>query len=87
MIIGGGSAGAVLANRLSDIDEWKVLLLEAGGDETIVTDIPGAVQYLQLTNVDWQYKTVPQAPNACLAFEGSRLVNSIKKNVAWKKCY
>lgn len=45
----------------------KVLLLEAGDDETLFSDIPGAVQYLQRTKIDWQYKTVPQ-DGACLAF-------------------
>ena len=53
IVIGGGSAGAVVANRLSEVSNWQVLLLEAGGDETIISDIPGAVMYLQRTNIDW----------------------------------
>ncbi len=69
IIVGAGSAGAVLANRLTEIGDWNVLLLEAGGDETILTDAPLAVGNLQRSSKDWQYKTVPQTANgACLAF-------------------
>lgn len=71
IVIGSGSAGAVVASRLTENSQWKVLLLEAGDDETIVSDIPGMAKFLQLTNVDWQYQTEPQ-PGQCLGLKDGR---------------
>ncbi|XP_046455615.1 glucose dehydrogenase [FAD, quinone]-like [Daphnia pulex] len=67
IIIGAGAAGAVIANRLSEVADWNILLLEAGGDETILGQIPLFAASLQLTNMDWQYKTEPQ-DNACQGY-------------------
>ncbi|KAK9497725.1 hypothetical protein O3M35_004393 [Rhynocoris fuscipes] len=74
IVIGGGSAGAVLANRLSEVKGWTVLLLEAGSDENEISDIPSLAGYLQLTNMDWQYKTEPppQESPYCRAMNGDR---------------
>ncbi|XP_039305528.1 uncharacterized protein LOC105194944 [Solenopsis invicta] len=71
IVIGGGSAGAVVASRLSEIEDWNVLLLEAGGDENEISDVPIFAGYLQLSQLDWQYKTEPQG-DACLAMENGR---------------
>lgn len=60
VIIGGGSAGAVLANRLSEDPHVHVLLLEAGGTENLISDIPLAYMTLQQTPMDWAYLTEPQ---------------------------
>ncbi|KAK2575515.1 hypothetical protein KPH14_011236 [Odynerus spinipes] len=70
IVIGGGSAGAVVASRLSDIPEWKVLLLEAGPDEPPGADVPSMVAMFLGTEIDWQYRTMGET-NSCLSNGGS----------------
>jgi choline dehydrogenase len=61
IIIGAGSAGCVLANRLSADPNNKVLLLEAGGpDKKLEIKIPAAYGNLHRTEVDWGFSTEPQ---------------------------
>ena len=61
IIIGGGSAGCVLANRLTEDPKCKVLLLEAGAaDKKPEIHIPGAYTKLFHTSVDWAFWTEPQ---------------------------
>lgn len=62
IIIGAGSAGCVLANRLSASGEFQVLLLEAGGpDKKLEIQIPAAYANLHRSSVDWQLSTEPQS--------------------------
>lgn len=62
IIVGGGSAGCVLANRLSEIGEATVLLLEAGGsDKSWQIQMPAAFGRLFKSSYDWAYLTAPQA--------------------------
>ena len=72
IVIGAGSAGAVMANRLTEEPKWRVLLLEAGGDETEISDVPALAAYLQLGRMDWKYKTEPQPGRACLGHANQR---------------
>ena len=65
IVIGAGSSGAVIANRLSEVAEWNVLLLEAGDDESIAGQIPILAATLQNSPYDWQYETTVQSSGAC----------------------
>lgn len=80
IVIGAGSAGAVVANRLTEIDEWSVLLLEAGGEETVLGQVPSLAADLQLSENDWQYKTVVLPSQACLAMIDKRCQKSFIQN-------
>ena len=64
--MGGGSAGSVLAARLSEDPQTRVLLLEAGGSPPFLASIPVFGAFLQQSPYDWQYETVPQK-DACKA--------------------
>ncbi|XP_072934514.1 glucose dehydrogenase [FAD, quinone]-like [Epargyreus clarus] len=71
IIVGAGTAGCVLANRLSEIPDWKILLIEAGVNENFVMDIPILANYLQFTPANWRYKTKP-SDKYCAGFENQQ---------------
>jgi choline dehydrogenase-like flavoprotein len=61
VIVGAGSAGCVLANRLSEDPSVSVLLLEAGGrDRSPNIKIPAAFAKQFHTKLDWDYATEPE---------------------------
>src|SRR6266699_1533798 len=61
VIVGAGSAGCVLANRLSEDPSVRVLLLEAGGkDRSPNIKIPAAFAKQFHTKLDWDYTTGPE---------------------------
>ena len=62
IIVGAGSAGCVLANRLSEEQDVSVLVIEAGPpDEKENIHVPAAFGSLFKTDVDWDYATFPEA--------------------------
>ena len=63
IIIGAGSAGCVLANRLSEDPDCKVLLLEAGGRDwhPFIHMPAGLARIANNRTINWDYSTVPEA--------------------------
>ncbi|KAJ4430046.1 hypothetical protein ANN_22254 [Periplaneta americana] len=59
IVVGAGTGGSVVANRLTEVPGWSVLLLEAGGEENFITDIPLMASYAQFLGFNWGYRTEP----------------------------
>ncbi|CAH1370065.1 unnamed protein product, partial [Tenebrio molitor] len=80
IVVGAGSSGAVLATRLSEVPRWKILLLEAGDEETDFSRIPSMVPYLQTSPMEWGYLSTPQN-KSCLGAKNRRCTASRSRSI------
>ncbi|XP_075156916.1 glucose dehydrogenase [FAD, quinone]-like [Haematobia irritans] len=71
IIVGAGSAGSVVASRLSENPQWKVLVLEAGEDPPIESEVPAMALTMQHSPYAYNYYTVANN-RSCLALENEQ---------------
>ena len=65
IIVGGGSAGAVIASRLSEDPSCQVALIEAGDRPPALSAMPIACAAMQLNpDTDWMYTADPVKPDS-----------------------
>ncbi|XP_033216411.1 neither inactivation nor afterpotential protein G-like [Belonocnema kinseyi] len=60
IVVGAGTAGCVMASRLSENPNSSVLLVEAGGYFDWISSVPLAAPLMINSHMDWAYKTEPQ---------------------------
>ncbi len=74
VVIGAGTAGSVVASRLSENPKHKVLLIESGGEESVQSDMPGMFHlgFFDKIMDEFHYKTVPQTSSFDRKFELTR---------------
>ncbi len=62
IVVGSGSAGSVVASRLSENDKYNVTVIEAGGsDRSPLIQMPAALSYpMNMKKYDWGYQSEPE---------------------------
>ncbi|KAF5295307.1 hypothetical protein FQA39_LY13172 [Lamprigera yunnana] len=71
IIVGAGSAGSVLANRLSENVNWSILVLEAGIEENYYTDVPLLAPFQTSTGFNWNFHS-QRSNKSCLSLKNNR---------------
>lgn len=72
IVVGAGTAGCAIANRLSENSKWNVLLIEAGHNENVIMDIPMFVHFMQGSEkLNWQYES-EKSESDCLGMTNNQ---------------
>lgn len=69
IVVGAGSAGSVVASRLSEVLNWRVTVIEAGGPAPLGTQAPAMYFNYPGTNIDWNFP-LEKEKHSCLARGG-----------------
>ncbi|CAK1546891.1 unnamed protein product [Leptosia nina] len=72
IVIGGGTAGATIAARLSELRDYTILLVEAGGDPPTESIIPGFHDAMKTSSVDWNFITTSDNFSSQALLNGSQ---------------
>ena len=74
VIVGGGTAGLVVASRLSEDPSQRILVLEAGSDlaEDPRVNTPGMFPVMLGSEIDWGFHTTPQVCSCSVTWWASR---------------
>ena len=86
VIIGGGTAGLVVASRLSENPSTSVLVLEAGADLTADPRVNIPIFYAALigSDADWKFHSSPQVKNVSVSIKGASLLISLVVGSQWQ---
>ncbi|XP_065363242.1 glucose dehydrogenase [FAD, quinone]-like [Calliphora vicina] len=71
VVVGAGTAGSVVASRLSENPNWRVLVLEAGSDPPQESEIPSLFFGMQNTNYTYSHLSEPNG-RSCKAYKDNR---------------
>ncbi|XP_072931830.1 uncharacterized protein [Epargyreus clarus] len=72
IVVGGGTAGSVVAARLSELSDATVLLIEAGGDPPQESIVPGFKDTMKGSQYDWNFTTVNDFTSSQALRDGSQ---------------
>ncbi|XP_054155623.1 glucose dehydrogenase [FAD, quinone]-like [Oppia nitens] len=98
IVVGSGSAGSIVASRLAESGQVRVLLLEAGEIAGGNTDIPGAYWLFFNSRIDWNYthdegpvgigfrhRRIPEKKGRVIGGSGS--INTLIYNRGHRRCF
>lgn len=89
VIIGGGTAGLVVASRLSEDPSTSVLVLEAGADLTADPRVNIPIFYAALigSDADWKFKSSPQVRNVYVPVKSVGLLIPLTVGSQWQSAW